>query len=80
MNDLIFQKVKTILITSLGCDEDLVTPDAHIQNDLGADSLDCVELVMELETKFGCEISDEETEKLTTVGKLVDWLEENENQ
>ena len=65
-----FDKVKDIIIDKLGAEEDKITEKASFMDDLGADSLDTVELIMELEEEFGLEIPDEEAEKLATVGDL----------
>ena len=70
-------KVKTIIIDQLGVDEDQVTVDASFVDDLGADSLDQVELVMALEEEFGIEIPDENAEKLTRVKEAVSYIEEH---
>ncbi len=71
----VVQKVKEIVMERLGVSEDKVTPGASFINDLGADSLDTVELVMELEEAFGVSIEDEEAEKIQTVQDAVDFLE-----
>ena len=70
-----FDQVKAIIIDKLGVDESKVTPNARFREDLEADSLDLVELIMEFEEKFGGEISDEEAQKITTVGDAVSYLE-----
>jgi acyl carrier protein len=70
------QRVKEIIIEKLGVDAEKVTDDASFVEDLGADSLDTVELVMDFEEEFDLEIPDEEAEKLTTVGSAVKYLEE----
>ena len=66
-----FDKVKKIIVEQLGVDEAEVTPEASITDDLGADSLDLVELVMAFETEFNIDIPDEEAEKIKTVGDAV---------
>ncbi len=68
-------KVKKIVVEQLGVSEDQVTPEAKFIEDLGADSLDQVELVMALEEEFGSEIPDEDAEKLTTVGDAIKYVE-----
>jgi acyl carrier protein len=68
-------KVKGIIVTELGVDEEEVTPDASFIEDLGADSLDVVELVMRLEEEFGIEIPDEEAEKITRVKEAIAYIE-----
>ena len=67
-------KVKSIIVEQLGVDEEEVTIDASFVDDLGADSLDTVELVMAFEEEFGAEIPDEDAEKLTTVGAVLEYL------
>ncbi len=71
----IFEKVKAIIVDQLGVDEDKITMEASFRDDLEADSLDLVELIMAFEEEFGGEISDEEAQKITTVGQAVDYLE-----
>ena len=70
----VFDQVKSIIIEKLGVDEGKVTSTARFREDLEADSLDLVELIMEFEEKFGGEISDEEAQKITTVGEAVNYL------
>ena len=70
----VFKKVKAVVVEQLGVGEDEVSVEASYIEDLGADSLDTVELVMALEEEFSTEIADEEAEKLTTVGKTVDFI------
>lgn len=67
-------KVKEIVVNKLGVDEAQVTPEASFINDLGADSLDTVELVMEFEKAFNIQIPDEDAEKISTVGDAVSYL------
>jgi acyl carrier protein len=70
----VYEKVKDIIVDQLGVDADKVTIDASFREDLEADSLDLVELIMAFEEEFGGEISDEEAQKITTVGEAVDYL------
>ncbi|RKX93111.1 MAG: acyl carrier protein [Spirochaetes bacterium] len=70
-----FEKVKEIIVERLSVDEKDVTEDASFIDDLGADSLDTVELVMALEEEFGIEIPDEDAEKIVTVGDAVKYIE-----
>ncbi|HET7234411.1 MAG TPA: acyl carrier protein [Longimicrobium sp.] len=74
MADNIEQKVKDIIINELGVEAEKVTPEASFVEDLGADSLDTVELVMAFEEEFGMEIPDEEAEKLQTVGDAINYI------
>ena len=69
-----FDKVKDVIIDKLGVDESAITEEAHFVNDLGADSLDTVELIMEFEEEFSIEIPDEDAEKLQSVGQAVDYI------
>ncbi|HEX6750758.1 MAG TPA: acyl carrier protein [Longimicrobium sp.] len=69
------QKVKDIIINELGVEPEKVTPEASFVEDLGADSLDTVELVMAFEEEFGMEIPDEEAEKLQTVGDAIKYIQ-----
>ena len=69
-------KIREIIVSKLGVEESQVTPAASFTNDLGADSLDTVELVMALEEEFGHEIPDEEAEKLQSVGDVIKYIEE----
>jgi acyl carrier protein len=70
-----FERVKKIVVDLLGVEPDKVTPDARFREDLGADSLDLVELIMEFEEKFGGTISDEDAQQIRTVGGAVDYVE-----
>jgi len=72
--DEVFEKVKDIVIDQLGVDEDKITMDASFRDDLEADSLDLVELIMAFEEEFQGEISDEEAQGITTVGQAVSYL------
>ncbi|MGQ9628182.1 MAG: acyl carrier protein [Anaerolineae bacterium] len=75
--DEIFEKVKGIIVDQLGVDEEKVTPEARFREDLEADSLDLVELIMAFEEEFGEEISDEDAQKITTVGEAVEYIKEH---
>ena len=72
-------KVKSIIVEKLGVDENEVTAEASFTNDLGADSLDTVELIMEFEKEFNVSIPDEQAENITTVGQAISYLEEQLN-
>ena len=74
---MVFEKVREILMDQLDVEEDAVTMEASITDDLGADSLDVVDLVMSLEEEFDCEIPDEEIENIKTVGDIVRYIEDN---
>lgn len=73
----ISSRVKAIIVDKLGVDENEVTPEASFTNDLGADSLDTVELIMEFEKEFNIAIPDDQAEKIGTVGEAVAYIEEN---
>ena len=73
----IAERVKQIIVEKLGVEESGVTPEANFQNDLGADSLDTVELIMEFEKEFNLSIPDDQAENIGTVGQAVAYLEEN---
>ncbi len=77
MNQEIFERVKKIVVEQLEVEEDTVAAEASFANDLGADSLDTVELVMALEEEFDIEIPDEAAEQIDTVGKAVDYISSN---
>lgn len=70
-----FERVKNVIVERLGVNEEDVTTSASFKDDLGADSLDVVELIMELEDEFSLEISDSEAENITTVGEVVAFIE-----
>ncbi|MGE5851150.1 MAG: acyl carrier protein [Candidatus Methylomirabilota bacterium] len=77
MSAALDEKVKKIIIDQLGVDEAEVTPEAKFIDDLGADSLDTVELVMALEEEFGIEIPDEDAEKIATVRDAINYIQEH---
>ncbi len=71
------EKVMQIIVDKLGVDPSEVTPEASFTNDLGADSLDTVELIMEFEKEFNVQIPDDQAESITTVGQAIKYLDEN---
>lgn len=71
------ERVKNIIVESLNVDAEKVTPDASFVDDLDADSLDQVELILALEEEFDCQIPEEEASKITTVGEAIDYLKKN---
>lgn len=73
----ISEKVKSIIIDKLGVEDSEVTPEAHFANDLGADSLDTVELIMEFEKQFNITIPDDHAENISTVGQAIAYVEDN---
>ena len=73
-------KVKAIIVEKLGVDESDITREASFTNDLGADSLDTVELIMEFEKEFNISIPDEQAEKISTVGEAIDYLQQKVGQ
>ncbi len=70
-----FGKIKEVIVDKLGVEEEKITREANFVDDLGADSLDTVELIMQLEEEFGIEIPDEDAETITTVGAAIDYIE-----
>jgi acyl carrier protein len=77
MSAAVEEKVRKIIVDQLGVDAAEVKPEAHFVDDLGADSLDTVELVMALEEEFGIEIPDEDAEKITRVKDAIEYIEKN---
>jgi acyl carrier protein len=75
-----YEEIKGIIVNLLGVDAARITPEARFREDLEADSLDLVELIMAFEEKFGAEISDEDAQKITTVGGAVQYIEERMNK
>ena len=74
---MVLEKVKAILAEQFDVDEDKITADTDLQEDLGADSLDVVDLLMSIEDEFGVEVPDDEIENIKTVGALVSYIEAN---
>lgn len=74
---MVFEKVKAILAEQFDVEEDTITTETTIQDDLGADSLDVVDLLMSIEDEFEIEVPDDEIENIKTVGSLVDFIEKN---
>ena len=75
---MVFEKIRQILCDQLDLEEDSITMDSNIVDDLGADSLDVVDLIMSLEDEFNIEIPDEEVENVRTVGQIVKYIEDNQ--
>ena len=75
-----FDKVKDVIIDKLGVEEESIKSEAHFVDDLGADSQDTVELIMEFEEEFGIEIPDDDAEKITTVGSAVEYIEKHQQK
>ena len=75
---MVFEKIKSLIVDQLDVDDDAVTMTANIQDDLGADSLDVVDLVMSLEEEFDIEIPDDAVEDIKTVGDIVKYIEDNQ--
>ena len=77
MADVVFEKIKEIIVEQLGIDEEEIQVDSSFVDDLGADSLDIVELIMAMEEEFSLEIPDEDAEKLVSVSDAVKYVKEN---
>ena len=74
---MVLEKVKSILCSQFDVEEDSITPDTNISDDLGADSLDVVDMLMSLEDEFDIEIPDDQIDRIRTVGEVVAYIEEN---
>jgi acyl carrier protein len=75
--NMVFDKLKEIIVEQLGVEEDTVTPEANIQEDLGADSLDIVDLIQTIEDEYDLSIPDEAVEEIKTVNDIVNYIEKN---
>lgn len=75
---MIFEKIKAILSEQFSVDESTITPETNIEQDLGADSLDVVDILMSIEDEFEIEIPDEEIDNIRTVGELVNYVKDNQ--
>ena len=74
---MVFEKIKEIIVDELGIDEAKVTMDARFREDLGADSLDAVEIIMQIEEEFGVEINEDVIQNMKVIGDIVKYIEEN---
>ncbi|MBR3420986.1 MAG: acyl carrier protein [Ruminococcus sp.] len=74
---MVFDKIKELIVEQLGVEEDAVTPEANIQEDLGADSLDIVDLIQTIEDEYDLSIPDEAVEEIKTVNDIVNYIEKN---
>ena len=74
---MVFEKIKEIIIDELGIDESKITMDARFREDLGADSLDAVEIIMQIEEEFGVEINEDVIQDMKVIGDIVKYIEEN---
>ncbi|HLS88881.1 MAG TPA: acyl carrier protein [Sphingobacteriaceae bacterium] len=79
-DDAILQRIRSIIVDQLGVEEEEVKPEASFIDDLGADSLDLVELIMALEEEFGTDIPDEDAERINTVGDAIEYIRERQQQ
>ena len=77
VNSTVYEEIKQLIVERMGVDASKITPETTFRDDLGADSLDIVELVMEMEDRFGVEVSDDDADNMTTVGKVAAFIEEN---
>ena len=75
---MVFEKVKEIVVEQLGVEDEVIKPDTSFIDDLGADSLDIVELIMALEEEFDLQIPDSEAEKIATVGDVIEYIKNNQ--